>query len=384
MPSDRCPFARFAVWLAASYLICAGPMAAQNAVSGEPPRVCRRARGHGIRRGTRTEPYAKLTLGQPGQPFSIESEGASLRELFRTGQYADLRAELTDVPGGVRLVYVVRQTYYINRVQIEGLREPPGEPLALSALRLNLGETFRDSDMKDALDRLQQTLEDDGQYQSKLTYETTPHPDTLQMDILVHVATGPRARIGAVTIQNQTQFSDAELRGQLKIKQGKQITSEQLNRSEDRVRKWLSSKDYLGARVTTHRGAFDAGSNLVPVEFTIYAGSEVRVAVDGAKVPMRTLRKLVPIYEEGAVDEDLLQEGRRSLREWFERTAGYFDAQVSSFTTAGNARRGEGNTFRTAPPPPSPTGWIVATTTAWWGWNSRATNISARRYYRPV
>jgi outer membrane protein assembly complex protein YaeT len=326
MPSDRCLFARFAVWLAASYLICAGPVAAQNAVSGEPPRVV------AVRVVTESgavleQNPPKLTL-QPGQPFSIEAEGASLRELFRAGQYADLRAEMTDVPGGVRLDYVVRQNYYINRVQIDGLREPPGEPMALSALRLNLGETFRDSDMKDALDRLQQTLEDDGQYQSKLSYESTPHPDTLQMDILVHVTSGPRARIGDITIQNQTQFSDAELRGKLKVKQGKNITSDQLNRSEDRVRKWLSTKDYLGARVTAHRGAYDPSSNLVPVEFTIYAGSEVRVAVDGAKIPMRTLRKLIPIYEEGAVDEDLLQEGRRSLRDWFER-AGYFDAQVS-------------------------------------------------------
>ena len=158
--------------------------------------------------------------------------------------------------------------------------------------------------------------------------------------------TGPRARIGAITIQNQTQFSDAELKGRLKIKQGKQITSDQLNRSEDRVRKWLSDKDYLGARVTAHRGAYDAGSNLVPVEFTIYAGSEVRVAVEGAKVPMRTLRKLVPIYEEGAVDEDLLQEGRRSLREWFERD-GYFDAQVS-YTTAETAAEETGNTLHRA------------------------------------
>jgi outer membrane protein assembly complex protein YaeT len=66
----------------------------------------------------------------------------------------------------------------------------------------------------------------------------------------------------------------------------------------------------------------------VPIEVTMYAGLEVRVAVVGAKVPAGTLRKLVPIYMEGAVDEDLLQEGRRSLRDWFQR-AGYFDAQVS-------------------------------------------------------
>ena len=115
----------------------------------------------------------QLTI-QPGQPFSMDAESASLRELFRSGRFADLRAELIDVPGGVRLDFVVRQNYYINRVQIEGLREPPGEALAISALRLNLGEIFRESDMKEALDRLRQTLEDDGQYQAKVDYEATP------------------------------------------------------------------------------------------------------------------------------------------------------------------------------------------------------------------
>jgi outer membrane protein insertion porin family len=269
----------------------------------------------------------KLTI-QPGQTFSMEAESASLRELFRSGRYADLRAELADVPGGVRLDFVVRQNLYINRVQIEGLREPPGEALALSALRLNVGEPFRESDMKEALERLRQTLEDDGEYQAKLDYVTTPHPEPLQLDILVRVTSGPRARIGAITIQNQTQFANAELRSQVRLKEGAEVTSDRLNRAADRARKWLAGKNYLGARVTIHRGAYDAQSNRVPLDFTMYAGLEVRVAVEGAKVSAGTLRKLVPIYEEGAVDEDLLQEGRRSLRDWFER-AGYFDVQVS-------------------------------------------------------
>ena len=312
-----------------------GPVAAQNRISGEPPRVV--AVRVVTESGTVLEQNPPQLTIQPGQPFSMETEGASLRELFRSGTYADLRAELTDVPGGVRLDYVVRQNFYINRVQIDGLREPPGEGLALSALRLKVGEIVRDCYMKEAVDRLRQTLEDDGEYQAKVEYETTPHPDTLQMDILFRVTSGPRARIGTITIQNQTQFPDQELRRRLNLKEGKEITSEQVNRAADRERKWLTAKDYLGARVTVHRAAYDPKSNRVPVEFTIYAGLEVRIAVEGAKVPMRTLRRLVPIYEEGAVDEDLLQEGRRALREYLERE-GYFDAQVS-YTTSGIGRR---------------------------------------------
>ena len=326
MPIVHRPFVRFAGWLPAFWLFCAGHVAAQNGSPGEPPRVVA-VRVVAESGAVLQQNPPKLTL-QPGQPFSIELESASLRELFRSGLYSDLRAELADVPGGVRLDFIVRQNLYINRVQIEGLREPPGEALALSALRLNVGEAFRESEMKDALDRLRQILEDDGLYQAKLDYTATPHPDTLEMDIVVRVVPGPRARIGAITVQNQTQFANAELRSQVKLKEGAALTSDRLNRVADRARKWLAGKDYLGARVTIHRGGYDAKSNRVPMEFTMYAGLEVRVAVVGAKVPAGTLHKLVPIYEEGAVDEDLLQEGRRSLRDWFQR-AGYFDAQVS-------------------------------------------------------
>jgi outer membrane protein insertion porin family len=326
MPIAHRPFVRFAAWLPAFWLLCAGALAAQSGFPGEPPHVVA-VRVVAESGAVLEQDPPKLTL-QPGEPFSMEAESASLRELFRSGRYADLRAELADVPGGVRLDFVVRQNFYINRVQIEGLREPPGEALALSALRLNVGEPFRAGDVKEGLDRLQQTLEDDGQYQAKLDYATTPHPDTLQMDILVHVTAGPRARIGAITIQNQTQFANAEARSQVKLKEGAEVTSDRLNRAADRTRKWLAGKNYLGARVTIHRGAYDAKSNRVPIDFTLYAGQEVRVTVQGAKVPAGTLRKLVPIYQEGAVDEDLLQEGRRSLRDWFQR-AGYFDTQVS-------------------------------------------------------
>src|ERR1700676_1989341 len=210
MLSDQRSLIQIAIWLSAICFSCAGFGSAQDGPSGEPPRVV--AVRVVTESGSVLEQDPPQLIIRPGQPFSMDAESTSLRELFRTGRFADLRAELADVAGGVRLDFVVRQNLYINRVQIEGLHEPPGEALALSALRLNVGEPFRESDMKEVLARLRQTLEDDGQYQAKLDYVTTPHPETLQMDILVRVAAGPRARIGAITIQNQTQFANAELR----------------------------------------------------------------------------------------------------------------------------------------------------------------------------
>ena len=56
-------------------------------------------------------------------------------------------------------------------------------------------------------------------------------------------------------------------------------------------------------------------------------GSKVVIATEGAKIGTREMKKLVPVYQENAVDDDLLNEGRRNLRNYLQ-TKGYFDATV--------------------------------------------------------
>src|SRR5690349_16588977 len=155
---------------------------------------------------------------RPNQRFTLEAERESLRLLYRTGRYAEIVAQATTEPGGVRLDFVVRRNYFINAVRVNGLREPPTDSVAVSSMRLGLGEPFRESDMSAALDRLKGALEDEGLYQAKLTYHLVPHPQTQQMDIIVDVVPGERARVGAINLINQSPFSEGEIRDHLKLK----------------------------------------------------------------------------------------------------------------------------------------------------------------------
>src|SRR2546425_789455 len=272
---------------------------------------------------------ASLAL-QPGLPFSSEGVRESLRQLYRTGRYADLRAETSPTAGGVRLDIVARQYFYINLVRVTGLtglREHPSEAVALASLRLALGEAFHQSTLQEALERLRRTLNEEGLYQAQVTYELAPREATRQMDITVRVAPGPRARLRSIELHNHTELPDSAVLGRSKLKPGREVTLALLNRATERVRKLLVGKDHLGARVSLRRGTYDPKSNTLPLEFEVTTGPKVRVEVAGARISAKTLRKLLPIYQEGSVDEDLLQEGRRGIRDYFERE-GYFDVDV--------------------------------------------------------
>jgi len=267
-----------------------------------------------------------------GDPYTSEAVRASIRQLYASGNYQDVTAEITSTPSGPRLDFLVVRTLFVGVVRIEGIHAPPSDAAALAALRLRVGEPFSQSALDDAVKNLQQALILDGLYQAKVTSSLDPQPGPRQMNVTLHVVSGDRARVGKISIKNTTPFSDEDLLSHTKLKTRDSFDSRKLLRGEDRVRKFLVKQDYLGARVTFHRGTYDAATNSMPFELETIAGPRVRVTVTGAKIPDKELKRRIPVFEEGAVDADLLAEGRRNLRDYFE-SKGYYETAVD-YTTS--------------------------------------------------
>ena len=245
--------------------------------------------------------------------------------------------------GGVRLDFITRENLYFNQVLIEGLTSPPSDASA-AATQLNLGQTYQRELLDEAAERLIETLHQEGLYTAVVTPETVPHTETHQMDVIFHVKPGPRARVGAVHLKNETEYPDPELLKRLKMKGGRAITSGRLLSGTDRIRKFLVKKGDLLARAVVRRGAYDAATNTIPLDLEVVQGPRVKLMVSGAKFSKGELRRLVPVYQEGAVDADLLEEGKRNLRERLERE-GYFDSNVD-YTTATHATNANPNGFQ--------------------------------------
>jgi outer membrane protein insertion porin family len=264
---------------------------------------------------------------QAGLPFHFDAERESLRRLYHMGDFSDIRVTATREGDGLRIDFIAQQNFYNNVIRIEGLKPPPTEAAALAALRLGLGEPFRESALREAIERLRALLRDNGFYLPKITPSLGPHSDTRQMDVTIAVDPGPRARVGDIHIENKTTYSDRQLLQHLKISRKSSLTSAVLSQGSQRLKRHLVDQGYLGAGVVITPQAYDARTNRAALQLSVTAGPRVHIEISGAHLSKGEQRKLLPMYAEGAADEDLLQEGRRNLRSYFQ-SQGYFDASV--------------------------------------------------------
>lgn len=262
-----------------------------------------------------------------GMPFDFAAERESLRRIYRMGDYSDIRVSTTSGPEGLQVNFIVKRNLYNNVITVAGLKPPPTEAAALAALRLSLGDPFRESALNEAVDRLQGALRDDGFYQAKVRWALEPNDDTRQMNITITVDPGPRARVGDITLVNRTPYRDQDLLRRLKFSRKNDVTAARLSHGKDRLRKFLVDQGYLGAGAVITAGTYDPKSNRLPLNLAVTAGPRVRVEIEGAHLSKGKQRSLLPIFAEGGVDEDLLQEGRRNIRDYLQ-SQGYFDADV--------------------------------------------------------
>lgn len=267
---------------------------------------------------------------QAGQPLDRNRVRRSIQALYATGRFAELRVEAERTASGeVDLTFVAEPNYFVGWIRIGGIpRHGPTESQLRNATKLDLGELFLPETLPLAIDGIKAVLRDQGFFQSNVTAEEERHPETQQVDLTFHISAGSRARVGHVEFRGDPGYTVAELISISQLHTGDEVTSGKAQRAMDRLRKKYNKKDRLEAEVTLARSEYQLATDSVDYAFNVERGPTIDLHVRGAKVRKGKLKKYVPIYEENAVDDDLLNEGRRNLRDYFQ-TQGYFDVEVN-------------------------------------------------------
>jgi outer membrane protein insertion porin family len=121
------------------------------------------------------------------------------------------------------------------------------------------------------------------------------------------------------------------------LKPGQKYSEARVAKSIDFIRDRLRTQNRLAPTVRLASATYDADSNRVDLRLDVVPGPEVSVRVTGVRMSSKTLHRLIPIYEEGAADQDLIDEGQRNLRAYFQ-TKGYFNAKVDAHVDKENSK----------------------------------------------
>jgi len=263
-----------------------------------------------------------------GEPLTREALHDTMQSLFATGRFADIQAEAERTTAGVRLRFLTVPNYFIGQITVLGVSASPSPNQLATASRLQLGELYSQDQLDRALANLQRVLEENGFHRSKVSVTEQRNPEQHQIDLTFHVEPGPRAVVGQIALEGDAGYSKDEIQEIAKFHPGQGVASTRLTRALQRIRSKYQKQDRLLAQVSAASRTYRPETNTVDYVLKIERGPVVEIAAEGFKVSQRQLRKLVPIYEEGAVDDDLLQEGRRNIQNHLQ-TLGYFSATVS-------------------------------------------------------
>jgi outer membrane protein insertion porin family len=265
---------------------------------------------------------------QVNEPLDPAKVRESLRRLYLTGLYQTIQVAGLRSGDGVSITFSGVPWLFLRRVNVNGVKDNRLTSLLQGTTKLQAGTTFTPDKVAQANASIQSALQSNGYYSGKVSSSTSVDAPNSLIDLNYQVAVGQPARIGNIQVAGQSGLTEQQFRKRGKLKRNSKVGRNTVSRALSNLRKNYAKQEHLAASVTLTSQQYEQPLNQLNMNFLADEGPTIDVRIEGAKIKKGKLRDLLPIYEESAIDQDLLNEGDQNLRAYYQ-SQGYFDAQVS-------------------------------------------------------
>jgi outer membrane protein assembly factor BamA len=291
------------------------------------------------------EPLRPFVTPKQGEPYSDAKIQATAQALQKAGGFPKVEINVVPDITGLRVNFLLEPAYYLGVVDFPGIEKYFSYTRLLQAVDLPDEDPYDPSRIPLAEGSLTAFLRRNGYFQATVHAESKIDDVHQLVSVNFSVEMGKQARIGSVKIEgpdapesarlvHAVQTLRARLSGGL-LKPGKPYAPERISSATSLMKKTLTRQRRLAASVHENAPQYNAETNRVDVSFKVEVGPVVTVRIVGAKlsaIPFlagRQMKKLIPIYSEAAIDQDLVDEGQRNLTDYFQKK-GYADAKVTA------------------------------------------------------
>jgi outer membrane protein assembly complex protein YaeT len=270
-----------------------------------------------------------------GEPLHIADVRDAIEKLFATGRYTDIQVEAEPYQNGAAIIFHTQNRWFVGAVSASGnISTPPNPGQLENAADLNLGEPYSEPAVQQGVANQKRLLESNGLFRSAVhpEFDWDTGREYQQVNIRFEVNSGRRAH-----------FTTPVLVGDLKIDQArivhatgfqrwlihtwKPVTQSRVRQALDGIRKLYQKENRLEATVSLDSMKYDRERNAAIPTLRIDAGPQIEIRTIGTDISRSKLKRYVPVFEEHAVDHDLLVEGARNLRGYLQ-AQGFFEAEV--------------------------------------------------------
>lgn len=289
-------------------------------------------------------PLYPLVTQKANSPYSRKEIDESAAALKKAGNFPEVRVQVTPDISGLRVSFLLEPAYYA------GVFKFPGASKRFAYIRLLQAADFSEQEPYDpariplAEKALTDFLRHNGYFRA--TVHGEPEIDDAHeiVNLKFTINMGEQVRISSVTVAGPSPSESADLLHSIRsiwarlsrslLKPGEPYTAGRISAAIRRMKGTLAKQQRLASTIHEDPPQYDPNTNRVAVSFEVEAGPTATVRTVGPRltwIPFlagRERKKLIPIYSEGAVDQELVEEGQRNLVDYFQKK-GFNDVQVA-------------------------------------------------------
>jgi outer membrane protein insertion porin family len=291
------------------------------------------------------ESLRPLVQQSADEPYSTSKVASTISALHGTGRFSSVEVDVKPDADGLKVTFLLEPALYFGIFDFQGATKTFSYTRLLQVVDIPSQALYKQDLVSKAEDNLHQFFVSAGYFQAQVQLQPQFDEAHMLVNVVFDIDLGKRAKLGNVEIPGAepgeadrllraTRTLRASVMGE-SLKPGKPYTHKRIDSGVKLMKRDLAKQNHLASKVRIDHPDYHKDSNRADLVIDVQPGPIVKVRVTGAKLSTlpflrgRQMKKLIPIFSEGAVDSDLVEEGRRNLTDFFQ-SKGYFDVKVTT------------------------------------------------------
>jgi len=261
-----------------------------------------------------------------GQPLTMASVRETIVHVMGVGRFLDVRVSSFETGEAARVEIELVPLRDVRRIVFSGDLGLPERTLRAAVVD-RFGPTPAAGRAAEIAGTIDTVLKDHGYLRATVQPRDRGETDADAGDMVFNVVSGPQARVGNVTFRPEESEAVRALRDRLNIRRGASYDRAELRKRLASFTDSLRARKYFEARAPDPEETPSERGDTVDLTITLTQGPLVSLEFAGDALPPRQQSELVPIAQEGSVDEDLLEDSELRIEDYL-RAQGYRDASA--------------------------------------------------------